>query len=152
VNEQYGQFLILHQEIDSARQSDQECGGKVTYSLPAFAVRQGKPSIPPRLAMRIIRKPMIDSRPTPNIATTNVAATNSNSSLSRSSYTAIDRATCKTAEKKAGAGLAIKHYLRLPEAEIKRVLDEPILKSIYARLEPYLYALGISYDEVLASI
>ena len=58
----------------------------------------------------------------------------------------------KGAEKKAGAGLAIKHYRKLPEAEIKRVLDEPILKSIYARPEPYLYALGISYDEVLASM
>jgi hypothetical protein len=58
----------------------------------------------------------------------------------------------KGAEKKAGAGLAIKYYRKLPETEIKRVLDEPILKSIYARPEPYLYALGISYDEVLASM
>ncbi len=58
----------------------------------------------------------------------------------------------KGAEKKAGARLAIKHYQRLPEAEIKNVLEQPILQSIYARPEPFLYALGISYEEVLASI
>ena len=58
----------------------------------------------------------------------------------------------KGAEKKAGAALAIKHYQRLPEAEIKNVLEQPIIQSIYAHPEPYLYALGITYEEVLASI
>lgn len=55
----------------------------------------------------------------------------------------------KGAEKKTGAALAIKHFQRLPEVEIKNVLEQPILKSIYARPEPFLYALGITYDEVL---
>jgi hypothetical protein len=58
----------------------------------------------------------------------------------------------KGAEKKAGAALAINRYQRLPEAEIKNVLEQPFLQSIYARPEPYLYALGITYEEVLASI
>ncbi len=58
----------------------------------------------------------------------------------------------KGAEKKAGAALAINRYQRLPESEIKNVLEHPILQSIFARPEPYLYALGISYEEVLASI
>jgi len=55
----------------------------------------------------------------------------------------------KGAEKKTGAALAIKHFQKLPEAEIKNVLEQPILQSIYARPEPFLYALGITYDEVL---
>ena len=58
----------------------------------------------------------------------------------------------KGAEKKAGAALAVLHYQRLPEAAVKNVLEQPIVQSIYARPEPYLYALGISYDEVLASM
>jgi hypothetical protein len=58
----------------------------------------------------------------------------------------------KGAEKKAGAALAIKQYQRLPAGDIKSVLDQPILQSIYARPEPYLHALGISYEEVLASM
>jgi hypothetical protein len=58
----------------------------------------------------------------------------------------------KGAEKKAGAALAILHYQKLPENAIKDILEQPILQSIYARPEPFLYALGISYEEVLASI
>jgi hypothetical protein len=58
----------------------------------------------------------------------------------------------KGAAKKAGAKLAIQRYLAMPSHEIKRVLEQPILNSIYARPEPYLYALGIKYDEVVASL
>jgi hypothetical protein len=58
----------------------------------------------------------------------------------------------KGAEKKAGATLAIKRYQRLPVAEIKNILEQPIIQSFYARPEPYLYALGITYEEVLASM
>jgi hypothetical protein len=58
----------------------------------------------------------------------------------------------KGALKKAGAKLAIKRYLRMPSHEVKRVLEQPIMISIYARPEPYLYALGIGYDEVVSSL
>lgn len=58
----------------------------------------------------------------------------------------------KGAQKKAGAALAVLHYQKLPEALVKNVLEQPIIQSIYARPEPYLYALGISYEEVLASM
>lgn len=58
----------------------------------------------------------------------------------------------KGAEKRAGAALAVLYYQKLPEAVVKNVLEQPIVQSIHARPEPYLYALGISYDEVLASM
>jgi hypothetical protein len=58
----------------------------------------------------------------------------------------------KGAEKKAGAILAIKAYKRLPEAHIQLRLDQPIVQAMHARPEPFLHALGISYEEVLASM
>ena len=58
----------------------------------------------------------------------------------------------KGAAKKAGVKLAIQRYQTMPSYEIKRVLEQPILNSIYARPEPYLYAFGIGYDEVVASL
>lgn len=58
----------------------------------------------------------------------------------------------KGALKKAGANLAIQQYLKLPNDAIRSVLDESIQKSICARPEPYLYALGIGYDEVIGSL
>ena len=58
----------------------------------------------------------------------------------------------KGAEKKAGAALAIKRYQRLPEAQVKGLLELPILQAIYSRPEPFLHAFGITYEEVLASI
>jgi len=58
----------------------------------------------------------------------------------------------KGAEKKAGAALAIKRYQRLPEAQVKGLLEQPILQAIFSRPEPFLHAFGITYEEVLASI
>jgi Plasmid recombination enzyme len=58
----------------------------------------------------------------------------------------------KGAEKKAGAALATRGYQKLQNPVVKNVLDQPILQSIYSRPEPYLYAFGITYDEVLESI
>jgi len=58
----------------------------------------------------------------------------------------------KGAEKKAGASLAIKHYQKLPEAQVKGLLEQPVLQAIYSRPEPFLHAFGITYEEVLASI
>lgn len=54
--------------------------------------------------------------------------------------------------KKAGASIAMQRYLKLPNDAIRVVLDECIQKSICARPEPYLYALGIGYDEVVGSL
>jgi len=56
----------------------------------------------------------------------------------------------KGAEKKAGAMLAIKHYQKLPDGVVKDVLGQPIQQSIYSRPEPFLHALGITYEEVSA--
>lgn len=58
----------------------------------------------------------------------------------------------KGAEKKAGAALAIRHYQKLPEAQVKGLLEQPVLQAIYSRPEPFLHAFGITYEEVLASI
>lgn len=58
----------------------------------------------------------------------------------------------KGALKKAGANLAIQQYLKLPDSAIRSVLDESIQRSISARPEPYLYAFGIGYDEVVDSL
>jgi len=58
----------------------------------------------------------------------------------------------KGAEKKAGAALAIRHYQKLPEAQVNRLLEQPVLQAIYARPEPFLHAFGITYEEVLANI
>ena len=58
----------------------------------------------------------------------------------------------KGAEKKAGAKIAILRYQSLPETDTKNILEEPIIKSIYARPEPFLYTFGVTYAEVLASM
>ena len=58
----------------------------------------------------------------------------------------------KGAEKKAGSTLAISQYQRLSRKEVKSILEQPIIQSIQSRPEPYLYALGISYADVLNSM
>jgi len=58
----------------------------------------------------------------------------------------------KGALKKAGASLAIRQYLKVPNNQIRAVLGDAIQRSICARPEPYLYALGIGYDEVVDSL
>jgi hypothetical protein len=58
----------------------------------------------------------------------------------------------KGALKKVGSSLAIQQYLKVPDNQIREVLDEAIKQSICARPEPYLYHLGIGYDEVVGSL
>lgn len=58
----------------------------------------------------------------------------------------------KGAEKKAGAALAIREYLKLPNEDIKSLIGQSIVQAIYARPEPFLYDLGISYEAVIASM
>jgi len=57
----------------------------------------------------------------------------------------------KGSQKKRGAELAIQAYQSIPESNLRVMLDDSIMQAIHARPEPFLYALGITYDEVLGS-
>ena len=58
----------------------------------------------------------------------------------------------KGAEKKMGAEIAIGRYMELPEADVKNLFMQATIQSIHARPEPYLYALGVEYKEILMSM
>lgn len=55
----------------------------------------------------------------------------------------------KGSQKKRGVELALQAYKNLPESNLRVMLDGSIMQAIHARPEPFLYALGITYDEVL---
>jgi hypothetical protein len=58
----------------------------------------------------------------------------------------------KGAEKKMGAQIAIGKYMELPVADVKNLFMQATIQSIHARPEPYLYALGVEYKEILISM
>ena len=51
--------------------------------------------------------------------------------------------------KKKGVELALKAYKEVLDSNLRSVLDDGITQAIYARPEPFLHALGITYDHVL---
>jgi len=53
--------------------------------------------------------------------------------------------------KKKGVELALEAYRRVPDRYLRSVLNDGITQAIYARPEPFLYDLGITYDQVLIS-
>ena len=56
----------------------------------------------------------------------------------------------KGSQKKRGVELALQAYQSIPEGNLRIMLDGSIVQAIHARPEPFLYALGITYDEVLS--
>lgn len=53
--------------------------------------------------------------------------------------------------KKRAVELALQGYRRLPDSDLRNFLDSGISQAIHSRPEPFLVALGITYDQVLVS-
>jgi hypothetical protein len=58
----------------------------------------------------------------------------------------------KKAEKKIGAELAIRGYQNTLDSSLRMILDIAIIQAIYGRPEPFLHALNITYDDILAAM
>lgn len=57
----------------------------------------------------------------------------------------------KGSMKKKGVELALHAYRKIPDDNLRSILDNGITQAIYARPEPFLHALGITLDHIVMS-